>query len=295
MLADRIGEPDRRESALGRVAAAEAAAGFVEPAMALVERLAPTRRAWGLTDIAQRLTDTGRTADAIATADQAQALLEQIPDGFSRVTVRLRLARVLARLGAAEPALALLHAADRDVAGLADPDRRARALVPLAVAARELGRPAWSVELHRRAGDALRAVTGEPARSRLHARLAEALADTGHLDLAEHHLRQISGPAARVRAGCAMAVADPARARVLLAEGGRAHPDHRDRGRPTAGAGASRGHRGHAGRRPRPAGSTRPWPAGRWPSCSPGTPGCSPRRPWLGSTRLRSGGGRLGR
>ncbi|HVH23318.1 MAG TPA: toll/interleukin-1 receptor domain-containing protein, partial [Pseudonocardia sp.] len=75
-LADRIGEPDRRESALGRVAAAEAVAGFVEPARALVERLNPTRRAWGLTDIAQGLADTGRTADAIATADQAQALLE---------------------------------------------------------------------------------------------------------------------------------------------------------------------------------------------------------------------------
>ena len=217
-LADRIGEPDRRESALGRVAAAEAAAGSVEPARALLERLTPTRRAWGLTGLAQRLVDTGATAAALATAEQAAALLEHIPDGFSRITVRLRLARAFARIGPVEPALAVLREADRDVAGLPDPDRQARALVLLAVAAAELGRPQWSVELHRRAGAALGAVAGEAGRSRLHARLAEALAETGHRDAAEHHLRQVSGPAARVRAGCAVAAANPARAHPLLAE-----------------------------------------------------------------------------
>ena len=58
-LAGRIPEPERRESALGRVAAALAGAGRVDQARELADRLGPERRAWGLATIAQQAVDAG--------------------------------------------------------------------------------------------------------------------------------------------------------------------------------------------------------------------------------------------
>ena len=217
-LAERITEPDMRESALGRVAVAEATAGRVGAARVVLAGLAPIRRVWGLAGVAEVCAAAGDATAARGTVDELDGLLTAATgiDVFSRVAVGLRLAGVFGVLGDPERALHRLRAADRDTAGITDPQRLARALTVLAVLARRLGRDGWAVELHRRVGGALAAVAAEPARSRAHARLAEALAEVGEPAAAAHRLGQVDRPAPRIRAACAVAVADPGRARALL-------------------------------------------------------------------------------
>jgi hypothetical protein len=89
----------------------------------------------------------------------------------------------------------------------------------LAVGAGELELHEWSADLQRQAGKVLDSISEESIRSRVHARLAEGLAESGHLTAAEHHLQQVTGPAARVRAACAVAAgSEPAHAELLLGE-----------------------------------------------------------------------------
>jgi hypothetical protein len=90
--------------------------------------------------------------------------------------------------------------------------------VLLAVAAADLGCAERSADLHRRADRVLQLIVGEPACSRVHARVAEGLVEAGHVEAAADRLHLITAPAARIRAGCAVAAGDPVRADRLLAE-----------------------------------------------------------------------------
>ena len=217
-LAGRIPEPERRESALGRVAAALAGAGRVDQARELADRLGPERRAWGLATIAQQAVDAGDRAAARAAVAETVAMIGSVPDGFSRAAVLIKLARVSAGLGDPAVSWSLLRDADGETGGLA-PDRRARALTLLAVVAGDLGFSEWAAVRQRQAGVVLAGIDEDTVRNRVHARLTEALAEVGHVAAADHHLGLVDGAAARVRAACALAaVVDAGRAGSLLAE-----------------------------------------------------------------------------
>ena len=205
-LAERVPEPDRRESALGRITTAWAAIGRVDHARALADRLEPSRRIWALGNIAHHLAIAGDTETTPALIDEALSMIGAIPDGFSRTTVLIRLARALPRVGSGNEAPALLHRAAAEADTLSDLDRRSRALALLAVAARELELHDWSAELERRADEILDEMN-PPARSRAHTRLAEDFAETGPLSMAEQHRQHVTSPAGRLRATCAIAAA----------------------------------------------------------------------------------------
>ena len=119
-------------------------------------------------------------------------MVGSVPDHFSRTTVLLRLARVAAGLGDPGTSWALLRRADREADALGS-DRRARALALLAVVADDLGYAEWAATRQRQADAALDGLAEAAIRSRVHARLAEVLAEAGHVTAAEHHLRLVVG------------------------------------------------------------------------------------------------------